>query len=470
MCLRNCLPARLSWHPTWVQSVLVDDADLQAEPQGPPHSATVDVNAPAETPGLITKEPFGGTEKQVAHQPDAGLGDVDFLDLDAQVQSTTTPGRQIRGLAPSAGPPAIAKPPNPLESNSEHDAPLPVRDHKLVDYDPSAMTSGNVRHGTTNGNHSDEALPRVKPGEGEGPEVLYGSDIVLDVSGYHNELNPQGSASASSDKAQVQASVLDSFTRDLTAAIEETGARPFLTHSPSTDPDVSTVMVTPRPEADNSASPIHPPQSPSRSDRGQSEPPPDVERTPRRHVARAVNGVSHVRSSTIDPASPTAVMDYAWDWGRLPETSSHSGEVEDYDRDGNSSPAYSSASPQAPRVRADSMGSELDRAAQALSSSHTLSGSDSDPFLITFSTPSGGSYSFELSLCGENGQTSFARGDVSNTTEPIADMQVEEEANFLQNRITYQRFLEDPDIIDDPQLILRCSLSYVFLLGANTDR
>ena len=37
-------------------------------------------------------------------------------------------------------------------------------------------------------------------------------------------------------------------------------------------------------------------------------------------------------------------------------------------------------------------------------------------------------------------------------------MQDEEEAEFLKNRITFPKFIEDPHVVDDPRLVIRYSL------------
>lgn len=99
-------------------------------------------------------------------------------------------------------------------------------------------------------------LPKVKPGEGEGPRVVYGSDVVLDIAGYHNEPDPHNSTT------------LDTFTKDLVEAINMP-QRPRLSDH-LTDP-AATFTSTPDVEV-ASAFELEV-GFPSRFDRGKSEPP-----------------------------------------------------------------------------------------------------------------------------------------------------------------------------------------------------
>lgn len=213
-----------------------------------------------------------------------------------------------------------------MEASPGESAALPSRDYKLEEVG---------------------ALPKVEPGQADGPSVVYGKDVVLDISGYHNE--PQEAL----ESHQPQSSLIDGLTRDLMAAINDI-SRPPLAHSPS-DP---LLHDTPLEVDSDSASAFE--LSPRRFDRGQSEPPPEFERAPR-------------RMGTIGPlsgASSAAVMDYAWDWGKVPRPPAHPDDVDEY----------------------------------ALPESLDLAGTSKlghvDSYIFTLTASSGRHYAFELGLCG----------------------------------------------------------------------
>lgn len=56
---------------------------------------------------------------------------------------------------------------------------------------------------------------------------------------------------------------------------------------------------------------------------------------------------------------------------------------------------------------------------------------------------------FELSLAG------------NAINAPEGQAQLEEEGAFLQSRITFQRFIEDPELVDNPNLVMRYNTNYV---------
>ena len=266
---------------------------------------------------MVTKEPFGETEKLADH--DGHLGEVDFLDLNA-----SNPSRDV--LSPGLDT-AKKLPPNPMEAGPGESSGLPMKDYKLQDA---------------------EGLPKVEPGQADGPSVMYGKDVVLDISGYHNE--PQ---EALESRTQQSSTMVDGLTRDLLAAINEV-SRPALVHSPS-DPILND---TPLEVDSDSASAFE--FGSRRFDRGQSEPPPEFERAPR-------------RMGTIGPlsgASSAAVMDYAWDWGKVPRPSAHPDDVDEY-----------------------ALPESLDLADGA-KLGHV------DSYLFTLTAASGRTYAFELGLCG----------------------------------------------------------------------
>lgn len=101
--------------------------------------------------------------------------EVEFLDLNAS---------PVRGLPPRT--------PNPMDAGPGESTELPERDRRLSE--------------------TDESLPKVKPGDGEGPEVVYGKDLVLDMAGYHSKTSLEDE-DRTRDQAMVQ-----TFADDLLAA------------------------------------------------------------------------------------------------------------------------------------------------------------------------------------------------------------------------------------------------------------
>ncbi|WRT70812.1 uncharacterized protein IL334_007811 [Kwoniella shivajii] len=379
----------------------------------------------------LTQEPFGETEKRVQHEEP--LGDVDFLDLDASSSADTPPKdspnkrsslvHSASSLLPnipflsspsnsrSGSPPkddsskqpandeakAKAKDepmisttnqqPNPLTTKPGESSDMPERDHTLSSHD--AKTAERHEAG------SDGMLPRVEPGQGEGPPILYGRDVVLDMAGYHSAKsgNPGSPSSEDSDPQS------ETFIQDLLAAVQlPDESRPALPASrltdselPSGDPD-DTPLPSPAPEM--ASDPDLPgilanvhltPQSISRRfDRGHSEPPQDI--------------------NSDGPRSPTrTAMDMQWDWGRR-----HGVEM------------GRSRSGTLPENPAGTIG--------------RLKNVEENPYMFVLELQDH-SHHFELSIA-----EGFSEDD---------------EAEFTRNRITFQKFIEDPQVVDDPRLIVK---------------
>lgn len=60
------------------------------------------------------------------------------------------------------------------------------------------------------------------------------------------------------------------------------------------------------------------------------------------------------------------------------------------------------------------------------------------------------------------------RGELERAFFPspvIADLQSVEDSTFLKSRISYQSFMQDSDILDDPRLVVRYNLSCVISCG-----
>lgn len=404
--------------------------------------------AAAPSQATLTQQPFGDTEKPLS--PDDALGPVEFLDLNAAPRdgdedsggadskgSISTPSSMldaaasllptmpfISGTDPSGneshippnhpmktqtaqGMPAQSRantPPNPLTAKPGETAEMPLMDDRL-----SSVPSPEA--------HSDDptdALPKVCPGEGDGPNVIYRKDIVLDTAGYHradrkaaevlpNDLREQGEKPTTSD---VRESVLDSFTRDLEAAISSRH-RPTL-HLRSTDSDVQAHTERLARSSDPDIPLATHTSSLARSDRATSEPPPEP---------------PVPLSPTLDPSSTALAMDYAWDWGRLPS---------------GSDPESAFQTP----TRRETL-PPLEIAAETASSVH-VKGVEENPYLFVLEME-GRSHTFELAFCA------------TIIDDPLQSTQARESA-FLDNRISFQRFVEEPQIVDDSSLVLRYSL------------
>jgi len=78
--------------------------------------------------------------------------------------------------------PSFQAPPNPMAAQAGESTALPSRDGTLSSYSKELDASYDRR----NALEGLEMLPKVEAGEGEGPDVLYGKHLVLDMAGYHS--------------------------------------------------------------------------------------------------------------------------------------------------------------------------------------------------------------------------------------------------------------------------------------------
>jgi len=239
------------------------------------------------------------------------------------------------------------------------------------------------------------------------PQIVARDDVVLDMSGYHSE-GRSGSASDGRSSFEVRTSVLDTFARDLLAAIPNE-KRPIMTLR-STDPNLLNTNISLEPEEaiDDSSDDDEEPES-RRLDRAKSEPPIDPP-----------NPVS----PTLDPTKAAMAMDYAWDWGRVPPEG-HREQTHHVPERRESMPPIESDPTNAPSAR--------------------LRNVEENPYLFVFDSE-GRSHTFELSLS----ETSV--GDNEGRSESTR------QSTFLDHRITFQKFIESPQIVDDPRLVVRYSL------------
>lgn len=414
----------------------------------------------------ITKQPFGATEQQVSHEGHVDttsgtkLEEVEPLDLNDSMELsrdsdrdsiTSEMGHTVGELNGAPRTPGGTKKPrrrrnsstvskeeqprNPLEARPGEDTTLPARDYRL-----------NLMHS----DYKDVVLPKVSPGEHDGPDVMYGKDIVLDMDGFHGEKDrPSRNKSltnlraglASDDKGHASdddVAVVDDDDDDTDVGVqpsEDPGPKSDL--RPSSPPMPNSPPWRPQPDSvtneqveelvdDLMASdagalpasmaalslegerPRSPPlglgpESPTRSrfDRGASEPP-DVNAG--RPSAPAAGATSNTH------------MDYAWDWGRIPEGEEVSARAPPHRSE--SLPVGDSAG-LVPRAKLEPVGD--------------------DPWKFALRLD-GREHVFELSLCGIPG---FA---------PVGEVTDDELHEFVDARVSYERFMEDASIADDPQL------------------
>lgn len=244
----------------------------------------------------LTKQPFGETE-QLAD-------DVEYLDLNAasrvvkaeqSAESVTSPSSllntassilpSIPFLSRTSSPEPLqagavseggdhstvlsrtGSLPNPMDARPGESTELPLRDRRLSE-------------------EPEVELPLVNPGEGEGPDVVYGKDVVLDMAGYHTR-QPEVDEIESAESVRRRA-VIDNFARDLRDALRNEG-RPSLAPR-LTDPS----LRHPGPPVSTGSEDHGGDIALRRSNRATSEPPGDGE--PR--------------------DAPDTVVDDVWDWGR----------------------------------------------------------------------------------------------------------------------------------------------------------
>jgi phosphatidate phosphatase LPIN len=268
--------------------------------------------------------------------------------------------------------------------------------------DDSLAPMRSVAGGPDTGQLSGES-----PDGGGGHEIVYGKDVVLDMAGYHSA-EVLKSAAPGRSSSEVRTSVLDTFARDLMAAIPA-DKRPAMTLR-STNPDMRRLAEDIESIADDQDSPEDvADREARRHDRAKSEPPAEL---------------SEPISPTLDPSKTAVAMDYAWDWGRIPDASHGQG--------------------RGPPERRESL-PPLDPDASATAPAPRLKNVEENPYLFVFDAD-GRSHTFELSLSGD---VASDGGDEKDHTAQSA---------FLDHRVTFQKFIESPEIVDDPRLVVRYSL------------
>lgn len=232
-----------------------------------------------------------------------------------------------------------------------------------------------------------------------GTQSVHRDDMVLDISGYHSEGRTADSNGRST--TEIRTSVLDAFARDLLAAIPN-DKRPAMTLR-ATDPNIRNHGFEAEKAEDDPEDDDDEEMESRRFDRAKSEPPVDP---------------PNPISPTLDPTKTAMAMDYAWDWGRVP-LEGHRAPLASERRDSLPPPEIEPT--HAPSAR--------------------LRNVEENPFLFVLDSD-GRSHTFELSLSETSG----------GNEDTLA------ESTFLEHRITFQKFIESPQIVDDPRLVVRYSL------------
>lgn len=321
-------------------------------------------------------------------------------------------------------------PPNPVATKTEGSTELPARDHKL-----SQLAEARDRENRTpSGASHEDGLPRIAPGDGEAPHIHYRGDAVLDMAGYHSrqsaeevlnsplagEQIPQRSPSEHSpaEPNDMESISINAFVNDLNSASSRLleSPRPPLQHERVTDSHISTTQKQSDIDAESKSYTASSSLIPERRhERGQSEPPLDVGPSSGRlsHVSGATTLSRSPLASAIYPAaSPkklhpgasAAVMDYAWDWGKLPGASAYPSDVDGADE--GYQVQRRTSQPLIGEQTGDMDHQSTARLDLELSSSHIggpLSPThfkhvEHDPYLFKFLGPSGKHYLFEMSL------------------------------------------------------------------------
>lgn len=282
--------------------------------------------------------------------------------------------------------------PNPIASAEGDGADLPTRDRKLSQLD-------------------DGELPSVLPGVGDGPEVLYGKGVVLDMAGYHSQSKDQAlTYDGSTSPIPSGSTMIATLTEDLnlSARILLEKSRPPLPHHSASEPPLyddddsssDTGDADAKSEPDLSTLSLRD----DRSSRATSEPPETPPRlSPVSTLSRGRPNSPHLirtPNGTLFPSMlpQPAVMDLAWDWGGRPK-------VKQAARDGEiGSPPLV---PIPDRVRSESMPIKQTRPAGRLQNV------EENPFLFVLEMGEGRGHTFELSLCGSEGYSLKGEATVS---------------------------------------------------------
>jgi phosphatidate phosphatase LPIN len=398
---------------------------------------------------------------------DPNLAEVDFFDLNDRKQrvseaetgsrgepsgvphssrlSSSPDGSSMATTSPQASesPSVPEQPPNPITAQPGESTDLPSYDEELSQV---AEDKGV----------GDGALPKVRPGEGEGPEVVYGKDVVLDMAGYHSTATVHSPTRSTALKAQPDEvtqkainTLVDQFAVDLLAST----SRPAFLPKRVTETNIARVSTAK--ESVRDEKPVTPTSARKRFDRGLSEPPPDPDSPQGSPTSRRFTPLKRTPQGTVFPTlhmkgPSTTSLDSRSDKERFPED-------DEIDDDLEQSINKLVINDVEERIRADSLPpGGLDTILRSTLPGR-LKNVEENPYLFVLEADGGGSHTFELALCGS---TTFAPHAEPSVSQYLcsADNQEDEESAFYNNRVTFQAFIEDPQLVDDSRLVIRYSL------------
>ncbi|BEI96787.1 hypothetical protein CcaverHIS631_0203760 [Cutaneotrichosporon cavernicola] len=412
-----------------------------------------------------TQQPFGATEKLVSHEGHADslstLPDVEPLDLNAgagaDATGTATPpepdsldishASTSRRPSTEGGRPRrpsdagrLDAPPNPLEAEPGEGTDLPIRNWHL-------------KYATHKPDGSLE-LPKVPKGMHDGPEVMYGKDIVLDAAGYHaadKEIQSKAVQELRkvASKSQITASALPPSASTPTSPsmfprpdppagastiqdehVEELVNDLMASATPKTQSEELSASIAALSLEDKSRpSNVSPKKGPA-LDRAQTEPPEEL----------AQSSISRPLSPTGGRLENQAEMDLAWDWSQLPKDKEGK---EDKDKEHNVAKVDGSPVVERPQVpqRGDSLPVALDGVAQPKPLA-TLRPLDDDNYTYMLQCDNR-VHMFELSLCGNDDYA------------PEGKATQEERDQFDEHRVSFAKFVEEAATVDDIKLIVK---------------
>ncbi|KLO19940.1 LNS2-domain-containing protein [Schizopora paradoxa] len=390
---------------------------------------------------------FGAKEEEGESQEDNMDNEPEPLDLDATFTADAPKTPRPSGLSLSKPSPQTPTPPTHSRSNSNdsNGSPLNIldrtahlgkavvraavetereqrefaRDQIAAARNVAANAYRNVSFGRGQ-EQGDEALPPIKDGEGEPPNIRYQGDVVLDMAGYHD--GSMKRTSGVNDNADTESNPVSS--------------------GPSTPRSGPSGLITPEPSTPGSSRPSSP-----------------LQRLPK--LSRRISKTHAFPTFRANSEPPEFNEDgsprYSWDWGAFPQpspikTTHPLPEVQrscsvppDFDSDQPSlqtpprsyssetpSPPSSPPTPNSLSIQHFGEGGEL-----------TADERNSKRFFVTLG---GRTYEFELSICE----------GLTDGEDEIADAK-----RFKEGKVSFRRFMKYPAIVHDENLVVKWDGKYI---------
>nr|VWP01801.1 DNA helicase (EC [Ganoderma boninense] len=322
------------------------------------------------------------------------------------------------------------------------------REHleSIEDKGTAAVTSIERRAGVDFPSPDHKLLPR--PSEGVcGPDVKYTDSMVFDMEGYHGQNHARDASDATLKSTSTH----------------PRGSSPSETSSPNR---------TPGPSRTPSPSPSAPLSVPFPTVRATSEPPPDHEdgyetSSPPKHsllpsMARTPSGTesrSHLPS--LPAIRTSATEEYTWDWGNFPQKTPirstfgpHHGPGASVDLARKAKGRLMSEVPDAQyaRARAAAEWEALnDSASYGNGGRLTMDKNDSTRFRVFIE---GRTVEFEIAIVPPTSLTGLGEGKKFHAGTLDGEDEVEDEHRFEENKVDFERFLNDESVVHDDNLVL----------------